>query len=276
MILSRTVIPAALCALVALPAPAGAQDRIPSHCLAFAEGVPGVEFVHRAAFGTPVARDAVRITYVNHSTFVLETPGGLTIATDYTGFLGPSGQQPDVATMNNAHSTHWTPLPDPSIDHVLHGWALDGVPAEHHLDLGEVLIRNVPTDVRQGFGGIRPAGNSIFVFEMAGLCIGHLGHLHHEPDDRQYGLLGRLDVVMAPVDGGMTLDLASMGRVVSRLRSSVVLPMHWFSGASLDRFLERMEGEFAIDRRDEGHIELSLDTLPDRPTIVVLRPGLLP
>ena len=33
---------------------------------------------------------------------------------------------PDVVTMNNAHETHWTALPDPAIPHVLRGWARDG------------------------------------------------------------------------------------------------------------------------------------------------------
>ena len=47
-----------------------------------------------------------------------------------------------------------------------------------------MLVRNVPTDIR-GWGGqaIENYGNSIFVFEAEGLCIGHLGHLHHEPDE---------------------------------------------------------------------------------------------
>lgn len=261
--------------LIAAPvAPAAAQDRIPSHCVALAEGVPGAQFVHRAAFGDPVAQNALRVTYVTHSSFVLETPGGLTLATDFTGALPRGAPVPDVVTMNNAHSSHWTALPDPAIPHVLHGWGLEGKPAEHHLDLGEVLVRNVTTDVRSGWGDLRKDGNSIFVFEVAGLCVGHLGHLHHEPDALQYGMLGRLDVVMAPVDGGYTLDLASMMRVVSRFRSSVVLPMHWFSGASLEAFLAEMEGEFVIDRRADSHIDLSLNTLPDRPTIVVLQPGL--
>ncbi|MGF6861996.1 hypothetical protein ABIE69_002574 [Rhodobacteraceae bacterium MBR-64] len=60
----------------------------------------------------------------------------------------------------------------------------------------------------------------------------------------------------------------------ARLRSSVVLPMHWFSGASLTRFLDEMGGEFAIDQRAESDITLSLHTLPPRPTIIVLQPGL--
>ncbi len=66
-----------------------------------------------------------------------------------------------------------------------------------------MLVRNVSTDIRSQFGGTEDRGNSIFVFEVAGLCIGHLGHLHHEPNDAQYAALGRLDVVMAPVDGAM-------------------------------------------------------------------------
>lgn len=259
---------------IAYATPVLAQDRIPSHCIALAEGVPGARYVHRAAFGDPVARDTVRLTYVHHSTYVLETPGGLLLATDFTGALPSGARAPDVVTMNNAHSSHWTALPDPAIPHVLHGWGLEGKPAEHHLDLGEVLVRNVTTDVRSGWGEVREDGNSIFVFEVAGLCIGHLGHLHHEPDALQYGMLGRLDVVMVPVDGGYTMSLAAMQRVVSRLRSSVVLPMHWFSGASLERFLTEMEGEFVIDRRAASHIDLSLTTLPERPAIVVLEPGL--
>ena len=42
----------------------------------------------------------------------------------------------------------------------------------------DVYIRNVPTDIRNG-GAMEADGNSIFIFEVAGLCIGHLGHLHH-------------------------------------------------------------------------------------------------
>ena len=77
---------------------------------------------------------------------------------------------------------------------------------------------------------------------------------------------------MAPVDGSMTLDLPSMIRVLTRLRASVVLPMHWFSSEGLAVFLAGMEESFAIDLRRESSIEVSLATLPARPTVVVLIP----
>ncbi|WP_212524519.1 MBL fold metallo-hydrolase [Actibacterium sp. MT2.3-13A] len=265
----------ALALLVFLAAPAEAQDRRPSHCIALAQAAPGLEYVQLAAFGAPLERNTVRLGYIDHSMFVLETAGGLTAVTDYTGFIGNLDLIPDVVTMNNAHDSHWTAFPDPAIPHVLEGWAREGRPADHHLDLGEMLVRNVPTDTRGRAGGVRVAGNSIFVFEVAGLCIGHLGHLHHEPDAAQYAALGRLDVVMAPVDGGLTLDLPTMIRVLQRLRSSVVIPMHWFSEYSLQRFLDGMEKDFAILRPGESALEVSLRGLPPRPSVVVLEPAFL-
>lgn len=262
----------ALLAALLLALPASAQSRRISHCIAIADAAPGIEMIWRANWGEPLPDDTVRLSYVGHSTYFIETSGGLSVATDYTGVLGMSDVVPDVVTMNHAHSSHWTSEPDERIPHVLQGWDYTGEPADHHLDLGEMLVRNVPTDIRSFGGTVEPAGNSIFVFEVAGLCIGHLGHLHHEPTPEQYAALGRLDVVMAPVDGGMTLDLPTMIRVLKRLRSSVVLPMHWFSAGGLAQFLGGMEDEFFVDIRQDSSFEISLSTLPPRPTVVVLLP----
>lgn len=254
-----------------------AQTRKPSHCIAIADAAPGLEFVQHASFGTPLQEFTVRLSYIAHASFLLEGPEGFTAVTDYTGFLGNTGFFPDVATMNNAHSTHWTATPDPRIPHVLPGWNTEGPnPVEHYLELGEVLVRNVPTDVRSGFGTVSaPLGNSIFVFEIAGLCIGHLGHLHHEPNDRQFAALGRLDVVMAPVDGGYTVPQDVMIRILQRLRSSVIVPMHWFGDFTLQSFLTGMREEFRVEWRDESFLEVSLRTLPSEPTVVVLQPAWL-
>lgn len=252
-----------------------AQDRTPSHCIALTEA-PGITYLHKASLETPVAEETVRLHYVAHASFLLRTHGGLNIITDFTGFTGARAFVPDVVTMNHAHETHWTAFPDPAIPHVLPGWGEFGEGIEHHLDLGEVLIRNVSTDIRSAFSGVEPKGNSIFVFEVAGLCIGHLGHLHHEPTPEQYAALGRLDVVMAAVDGGMTLDLPTMMRVVNRLRSSIVIPMHWFGDYTLNAFLTGMRETFQVVEVGGPSLDVSLSRLPSRPTIMVLRPAFLP
>ena len=65
--------------------------------------------------------DEVRISYVGHATFLIESPQGVKIATDYNDYVKPR-VIPDIATMNHAHSTHYTDNPDPAIKHVLRGW----------------------------------------------------------------------------------------------------------------------------------------------------------
>lgn len=262
-------------ALALVAGSAAAQDRRPSHCIAIADAAPGLEYLHKASWQDPVEAFSIRLSYIDHSMFLLQTTGGLTAVTDYNGFIGAVSFAPDVVTMNNAHNTHWTTSPDPRIPHVLKGWRQDGAPAEYYLDLGEMLVRNVTTDIRSGFSGAAPDGNSIFVFEVEGLCVGHLGHLHHEPDDAQYAALGRLDIVMAAVDGGLTVDIATMSRIVKRLKSSIVIPMHWFSESSLDRFLAAVTDEFDVQRDGVTSIDVSLRTLPTRPTVVVLEPQFL-
>ena len=111
---------------------------------------------------------------------------------------------------------------------------------------------------------------------MAGLCIGHLGHLHQELSDEQYARIGRLDVVMANVDGGVSLNTVTMTRVLKRLRASVVLPMHWWGRLTLNQFLEEMSDSFAVEERSNGHLTMSLDLLPRVPTIYVLQPQFVP
>jgi L-ascorbate metabolism protein UlaG (beta-lactamase superfamily) len=213
----------------------------------------------------------VTITYAGHSTYIIETPGNVTIATDFSGAY-TAGKSPNVVTMNRAHSTHYTLNPDPRIAHVLRGWGDDGKPAHHALTVGDVLIRNVTTDIRAfsfDTEALRKDGNSIFIFEVAGLCIGHLGHLHHPLDETHYAAIGRLDIVMVPIDGTYTLSLDGMSEITRRLRSSVVLPMHRFA-TPLEDFVRRMNGQFEMDIRAERSLSVSRDTLPKTPTVIIL------
>ncbi len=260
--------------LMLLVPPAAAQERRPSHCIAISQSAPGLEYLQKAAFSDPLPEFSVRISYIAHASFLIQA-GQRSAVTDFTGFIGNVDFTPDAVTMNHAHDTHWTAYPDPEIPNVLPGWGEFGQGIEHHLDLDDMLIRNVPTDIRSFGGGIEPKGNSIFVFEAAGLCIGHLGHLHHEPTDAQYAALGRMDVVMAAVDGGMTLDLPTMMKVLRRLRASIIIPMHWFGDGTLGRFLAGMAPDFPIVNEGGSEIEISLRSLPSQPTVVVLRPRYL-
>ena len=215
----------------------------------------------------------VRIKFVGHSAFRIETDQGRAAVTDFYGDPGP-GRLPDAVTMNHAHSSHWTSYVPEGVTHALQGWG-DGVaPTIHEVWLDDMMIRNVPTDIR-GWGGDEweKFGNSIFIFEYEGLCIGHLGHLHHVPTEEHYAQIGRLDIVLAPVDGGRTMSLDNMMEVMRRVRARLVIPMHIFSAASLQRFLTGMSDAFEIDMSDADEVIVSAVTLPSVPTIRVLSPA---
>ncbi|MEP9366049.1 MBL fold metallo-hydrolase [Xanthobacter sp. VNH20] len=212
----------------------------------------------------------VRLTFVGHSTFLIESPAGVTIATDYNDYVRPD-VVPMIATMNRAHDTHYTNHPDPGIAYVLRGWGENGQPAHYDLTVEDVWIRNVPTNIRHGVGTDYDA-NSMFVFEVAGLCIAHLGHLHHVLTPDHLEALGRIDVVLAPVDGSYTLDIEGMKETLKAINAPLVIPMHYFSAWGLDNFLSRLGNDYVITRQASPSVTLSRETLPAKPTVLVL-PG---
>ena len=245
---------------------AGGGAAHASECFQLAQGERPL--LHRAA--ETVGKDEVAIRFIAHSSYLLENAEGLRIATDWSGdFAARLDRAPDVVTMNHAHHTHWTPSPDPEIDHALKGWADKGEPRRHFMRLGETLIRNVPTDIRGGYAGIEPYGNSIFIFEIGDLCVGHLGHIHHIPTEDHYALLGRLDVVMVPVDGTHTLGIDDIIVMLKRLKAQVVLPMHAFGSYTLSQFLTAMEDGFEVEYLDGDTLTLSQKRLPELPTVFV-------
>jgi L-ascorbate metabolism protein UlaG (beta-lactamase superfamily) len=216
--------------------------------------------------------DQVRLTYVGHATFLIESPQLVRIATDYNDYVR-APMLPDIVTMNHAHDTHYTDRPDPRIKYVLRGWGpSEREPARWDMTLKDVRVRNVPTNIRNFNGGTERNGNSIFVFEIANMCIAHLGHLHHTLNQQQLNEIGRIDAVMAPVDGNFTLDLDGMVEVLHALKAPLIIPMHFFSGYTLNRFLERVSQDFEVEHAMLPSLVISKTTLPAKPKVLVL-PG---
>jgi len=254
------------------PAPKAAPPPdVPQNC-------PGLVAENRprvipAAFDLAALNaDQVRLTFIGHATFLIESPQLVRIATDYNDYVRPP-VLPDIVTMNHAHDTHYTDHPDPAIKYVLRGWGpSENEPAVWGLKYRDVRVRNVPTNIRDGFGGTERYGNSIFVFEIANLCIAHLGHLHHTLTQEQLNEIGRVDVVMAPVDGGYTLDLDGMMEVLTALKAQIIIPMHFFSPYTLGRFLDRARQLWPVEQADVPSVVVSKTTLPESPKVLVL-PG---
>ena len=234
------------------------------------EGCPGLiasapPLVLQAALG----KDEVDLTFVGHSTFLIETPQGVRIATDYNDYVR-ARSVPRIATMNKAHSTHFSRAPQPGIEHVLRGWNPAGGPARHDVTVGDVRVRNVSTNIRHNGGNTEFDGNSIFVFETARLCIAHLGHLHHTLTPEHLKKLGRIDVLLVPVDGGYTMQTFDMMEVLRSIDAPLMLPMHYFNPLTLERFLAQARQHYRVEMSDKPFLAVSRESLPKQPTVLVL------
>lgn len=259
---------------------ASAQSAAPADKPEMTEVCPGLVAADRP-HAIPAAlrlaalnSDQVRLTFVGHATFLIESPQLVRIVTDYNDYVRPP-VLPDIVTMNHAHSTHYTDRPDPAIKYVLRGWGdTPEQPAIWDLKYRDVRVRNVPTNIRSYYGSTitERHGNSIFIFEVANLCIAHLGHLHHTLTQQQLNEIGRLDVVMVPVDGTYTLDLEGMMEVLTALKAPLMIPMHFFGGYTLERFLDRARKQWDVETAEIPSIVVSKATLPANPKVLVL-PG---
>ena len=145
------------------------------------------------------------------------------------------------------------------------------MPAKHNRNVEDVLVRNVTTDIRGGAVGRVPDGNSIFIFEMGNLCIGHLGHLHHVLEGADLGWIGQLDIVMVPVDGSYTMNQGSMVEVLQTLKARLILPMHVFGPSTLQNFLRRLGEAFEIETSSSPTVTVSAASLPPTPKVLVLQ-----
>ena len=214
-----------------------------------------------------LAAGTVQLTFLGHSSFWIESAGGATAVTDFNGMILPP-QTPAIVTMNNAHSTHYTDYVDPAIEHVLRGWDPKGGVALHDITLLDMHVRNVPTNVRD-FGGVRTNGNSIFIFEVADMCIAHLGHLHHVLSDVHLGELGMIDVLLTPVDGSYTMAQELMVEVIQQIQPAVIIPMHYFGPSTLRRFIDLIGDRYEVQIADTPTVVLSRHTLPYRKVLVL-------
>src|SRR6266480_6734153 len=275
--LARTMALAACVGLFSFELAAFERVQAPPAKPEMTQNCPGlvafdVPHIIPAALRLALTPEQVRLTYVGHSTFLIESPQLVRIATDYNDYVR-SPVQPDIVTMNHAHTTHFTDSPDPAIKYVLRGWGpTPDQPARHDIAVKDVRVRNVPTNIRDWRGGTERHGNSIFIYEMANMCIAHLGHLHHTLNQQQLNELGRIDVLFVPVDGNLTLDLEGMFEVLTAIKAPLMVPMHYFSAYTLHRFLERARQTWAVEMSAVPSLVTSKTTLPMPPKVMVL-PG---
>ncbi len=95
--------------------------------------------------------------------------------------------------------------------------------------------------------GAKRGMNTIFVFQVDGITLAHLGDLGHTLGPDKVKEMGRVDILLIPVGGTYTIDAYGANEVIDSIGPKAVIPMHYKTGAlsfplaSLDEFIEGKE-----------------------------------
>lgn len=139
-------------------------------------------------------------------------------------------------------------------------------------DVRGVGIRGIPSyhDNEQGkkFGR-----NTIYIVNLEGISICHLGCLGHTLSERQVDDIGNVDVLLVPVGGERTIGAKAAVEVVNEIEPRVVIPTHFalpklkYKLADVGAFLKEMG---ASATKPEPRLKLKKSDLPREETRVVL------
>ena len=160
------------------------------------------------------------ITYLGHSSFKIKGKTGSVITDPYDSAIGLkfTKSEADIVTISHHHSDHdkvegvegYKKIVDGPGEYEILGISIIGIPSFHDDKKGEERGKN-----------------TIYVFELDGLRICHLGDVGHALSQGIIDDIGTVDVLMIPVGGHYTIGPEQAVSIVQAIEPSIVIPMHF-------------------------------------------------
>lgn len=214
------------------------------------------------------SRMFMEIAYLGHSAFRLKGKLGAVVTDPYDEKIGkfPKDVQADILTISHEHSDH------NAFDRVTGvKFKIDG-PGEYEIaGISVVGVGSFHDDKN----GEERGKNTMYVIEIDGLRIAHLGDLGHKLSQDQLNDLGSVDILMIPVGGTYTVDPKVAVEVTRQIDPWVVIPMHYDQPeivvpaklASVDEYLKEMG---KTDIAPVSKYAITSASLPTELTVVVM------
>ncbi len=196
----------------------------------------------------------------NSATIVTDPHNGETI-----GLTPPPGSVADLVTISHGHHDHASGKDlvgreDAAIFNNSGSYSEKGVE-----------VTGIDSYHDKVEGGKR-GENVIFILEVEGTRICHLGDLGHRLGEDYFEKIGSVDVLLIPVGGNYTIDSTEAAAITEQLNPQVVIPMHHqVEGLTVDisgpgEFLEEISTSYRV--KEENTLEL--EELPEKKLAVQL------
>ncbi len=215
----------------------------------------------------------MKIKWLGHAAFLITANNGTRIITDpYTvggGIIYKDiAEAADIVTVSHEHGDHNNVKSVKGKPEVLKGPGTKNAKGIQFKGIG------VYHDEQKGS---QRGEDTIFCFTVDEVKLCHLGDLGHRLSDAQVKEIGPVDVLLMPVGGFYTVDVAGAADVASKIKPRVVIPMHFKTAGctypinTVDDFLK---GRERVKRLDASEVEFSSAKLPAATETVVLKPAL--
>lgn len=220
------------------------------------------------------------IRYIGHSCFFISSAKGTSVITDPYGTYLPYKFpviSADAVLISHEHRDH-------NAD-----WRIGGNPkvvkrtcdylVEHEIPIprtGETLVFTGVPCFHDNFSGRRKGPNTLFIWDMDGIRICHLGDLGHLLGDQHMKFLTIVDILFLPVGGKTVLAPTEATLLVSHLNPRLVIPMHYKTPVienlgivdePVESFLGRVQN---VEHLHSMALEIEVHRLPSQTKTVVL------
>jgi len=208
----------------------------------------------------------VDITWLGHSCFRIKGSQAVVITDPFPPELGYSPGKPiaNIVTVSHQHPSHSYVQGIGGEPRKIQG------PGEY--EISGVLIIGVPT-FHDAEGGKKLGKNTVYLMEMDGISVCHLGDLGHVLTSEQVEEIGDVDVLLLPVGGLSTIGASMAAEIIRQLEPKAVVPMH-YKTPLISRELDPVENflkEMGIEGNDSRpKLSLTKSNLPASTQVFVL------
>ncbi len=206
------------------------------------------------------------ISWLGHSCFRIRAREATIVTDPYSKRLGYDFGKPraDIVTVSRPGDAYGYVETIKGEPKVLMG------PGEY--EVNDVFVTGIGT-YADDKNGKQYGKNTIYIFELEGMVICHLGALGHPPTTEQREQMSNIDVLLIPVGGHTTIDATLASDVISTIEPHIVIPMHYRTD-TLDQDLDGLE-KFAkemglSDISPQEKLTLRPSDLPEGTKVVLL------
>ncbi|MBT3362903.1 MAG: MBL fold metallo-hydrolase [Chloroflexi bacterium] len=206
------------------------------------------------------------ITWLGHSCFVIKGKQATVVTDPYHKFGGYKMGlvSADIITISHQHDHHNNAAG-------VHGTHKD-VTGPGEYEIKGIFVTGIGT-YHDNVNGEKLGKNTIYLIEIDGIRVCHLGDLGHKLTSRQTEELSEVDVLMVPVGGLTTVNAPAAAEVINMLDPEIVIPMHYKTDAvedelePLEKFLKEMGHKEAVA---QPKLNITKSTLKRDTQLVVL------